>query len=277
MNLIDNTALALHNLNMRKNFYLYVHRKNNGEIFYVGKGTGDRAYRTNGRSKHWHRFVAKHGLVVEIVAPNISEHDAFCFEISAIALCRNMAAKLVNVTGGGEGNSGWNPSQETRINMSKNNVFKRPEFIQMMKEKKLGFKHSEKTKKRIAESSKGRAHSEESKRKISLANAGKKRTEEARQKMSFSQKGKKRSQEIKNQMSIDRKGRIITDETKIKISISKKKPVICSNGMNFDSATDAALYLGKKVQAAGNISSCCNGKLKTAYGHNWKFLIENEH
>lgn len=78
-------------------------------------------------------------------------------------------------------------------------------------------------------------------------------------------------------MSIDRKGRIITDEVKIKISIANKKPIICSNGMLFDSATDAALHLGKKAQAASNISSCCNGKLKTAYGHNWKFFTENEH
>ena len=36
----------------------------------------------------------------------------------------------------------------------------------------------------------------------------------------------------------------------------------------FNSITDAAIYCG---HTAGNISSCCHGRLKQAYGYVWKF------
>ena len=38
----------------------------------------------------------------------------------------------------------------------------------------------------------------------------------------------------------------------------------------FDSAKDAAIFLNKK-HGAGNISSCCSGKYKSAYGYTWKY------
>lgn len=39
----------------------------------------------------------------------------------------------------------------------------------------------------------------------------------------------------------------------------------------FDSLAEANLSLGKK-KSSGNISMCCSGKLKMAYGYKWKYL-----
>lgn len=39
----------------------------------------------------------------------------------------------------------------------------------------------------------------------------------------------------------------------------------------FDSLAEANLSLGKK-KSSGNISMCCSGKLKMAYGYQWKYL-----
>lgn len=53
------------------------------------------------------------------------------------------------------------------------------------------------------------------------------------------------------------------------------KPVIAFDGIHkfgtyFKSEADAAKYLGKTTCA--QISSCLNGKAKTAYGYEWKFV-----
>lgn len=94
-------------------FYTYIHmRKDDGKVFYVGKGTGGRAYQKSGRSKHWRRVVDKHGLVVEIAARWQTEPEAFDHERLLIAVLRELCAPLVNVTDGGEGTSGAKQSPE---------------------------------------------------------------------------------------------------------------------------------------------------------------------
>ncbi len=59
-------------------YYTYLHRRADDNLpFYVGKGKGDRAHRTNHRNPHWHRTVKKHGLQIEIVAHWSTEVEAF--------------------------------------------------------------------------------------------------------------------------------------------------------------------------------------------------------
>lgn len=41
----------------------------------------------------------------------------------------------------------------------------------------------------------------------------------------------------------------------------------------FNSITEAAKYLGRYYGSSSNISSVCQGKLKTAYGHLWKYAL----
>lgn len=67
-------------------FYVYIHRKKiNGEVFYVGKGSGNRAWAKHGRSLFWKRVVAKHDYTVEIVINGVQEWFAFEHEKSLIA------------------------------------------------------------------------------------------------------------------------------------------------------------------------------------------------
>ena len=94
--------------------------------------------------------------------------------------------KGYNSTLGGKGNSGYSPSLETRIKISK--------------------------------AGKGRKLSKETCRKMSMAQKGKKHSEETRRNISKSLKGKKLSEEHKKKMSESRKGRKLSEEHKKKIS-----------------------------------------------------------
>ena len=49
-------------------FYVYLHKKKtNGEVFYIGKGRGARAWHKHSRNKFWKSVVEKHGHIVELV------------------------------------------------------------------------------------------------------------------------------------------------------------------------------------------------------------------
>ncbi len=101
-------------------FYVYLHRKKTtNEIFYVGKGSGDRAWSTTGRSDLWTRTIKKYGYTVEIVLDNLQEWYAFELEKELIALYGRLSdgrGKLVNLTDGGEGLSGEDhPMHDKRL------------------------------------------------------------------------------------------------------------------------------------------------------------------
>lgn len=100
-------------------FYAYVHRRaDTGEVFYVGKGLGYRCYDRSNRNKHWNHIVAKHGHLVEIVARFEAEADAFSHERLLIEQYRRAGVSLVNMTDGGEGQSGKVISAEQRAKLS---------------------------------------------------------------------------------------------------------------------------------------------------------------
>lgn len=91
-------------------FYVYLHKKKtNGEVFYVGKGSSDRAWVRSGRNKLWHAIVKKHGYIVEIYERDLQEWYAFELEKDLISLygrIKDSSGTLVNMTDGGEGISG---------------------------------------------------------------------------------------------------------------------------------------------------------------------------
>ena len=68
--------------NMNENrFYVYLHKiKETGEIFYVGKGTGDRFSKKHRRSKRWHKIAESNEWTSEIFLENLSEDDALELE-----------------------------------------------------------------------------------------------------------------------------------------------------------------------------------------------------
>ena len=97
-----------------KQHYTYLHfRADTAAVFYVGKGSGRRAWSRKGRSNYWNNIVKKHGRTVSICAVWDSEERAFEHEVEIISSLRLAGAKLVNLTTGGEGVRGYKktPSQ----------------------------------------------------------------------------------------------------------------------------------------------------------------------
>lgn len=101
-------------------FYVYEHwRPDKGVCFYVGKGHGNRSNIFADRNP-FHRNVraklSRLGMCIEVrmVHCELDEETAFAIERERIAFWRSLGIKLTNLTDGGEGPSGFVPSEETR-------------------------------------------------------------------------------------------------------------------------------------------------------------------
>lgn len=176
-------------------FYTYIHIRNDtGEVFYVGKGTGRRAFAL-GRNPHWNSIVAKHGHTVHIVAFFANEVDAFEHEKELIAELREAGFNLANMTDGGEGVS--NPSQETRYKIGCANRGKTLPPLSVAHRTKL----AEKAKAQFSSPEARAKHAEHVK-------AGWEASPDVRARMSAEKKGKP--------------GRPHNDETRMRMSASAK-------------------------------------------------------
>lgn len=215
-------------------FYTYLHCKQNGDPFYVGKGCDGRSHDFNkGRNKHHKHIIAKHGKenIEVIVLPSLSEDHSLEEERILIRFFGRQdigMGCLVNMTDGGEGMSGNIPSEETRAklrgNKSRTGLKDPPERVAQksayMKgnDFALGFKHSVETRKKVSNGLKGNKNSLgvcpslETRRKIAATSTGRTHTvsEEARGKISASAMGNKKWL-----------GRKHTPESIVKISIAK--------------------------------------------------------
>lgn len=204
-------------------FSVYEHRRTtDGLVFYVGKGKGRRAWSHNGRNSHWHRTVAKHGHTVEIVATGLTEPEAFRIEQELLAHhryhqgheryhdARSADCVLTNMTDGGEGASGYVPSQDERDRIA--NALrgrKRPQEVCDKVSAAL------------------RNPSAETRAKISAANHSRVATAETRAKMSAAHTGFRHSEESKRRMSEIHRGRglgrKLTDEHRKKIAAGQPR------------------------------------------------------
>ncbi len=100
-------------------FYTYIHRReDNGEVFYIGKGIGDRCKSHKNRNKYWERIVNKYGIIIEIAAKFETEEEAFSHEKYLISQYRGTGARLCNLTDGGDGPCGYRHTEETRQKLS---------------------------------------------------------------------------------------------------------------------------------------------------------------
>lgn len=103
---------------MSNNFYVYVHRTaDTGRIFYVGKGTKNRAWTKGSRNPHWRNIVNKHGYKVEIVFSLLTEDQAFSLEEEIIQ--QYGLDQLSNQTLGGISTTGYKHTVTARLVMSK--------------------------------------------------------------------------------------------------------------------------------------------------------------
>ena len=186
-------------------FYVYHHiRPDTGQVFYVGKGIGRRAFdRGERRGQFWHRVVKKAGGVsVEIVAQKLTEDEAFLLEKQNIAAFRKQRVRLCNLTDGGDGASG----------LKRTSAWKR-----MMSKVHSGKVVSEEVRLKISESVKasGFVHTDEMLKKMSKASKGQKRS-----------LGYKRTEEWKTQQRIrssgnkSRLGQTRSEEERAKSSAS---------------------------------------------------------
>jgi hypothetical protein len=95
--------------------YIYIHEWEGGTPYkYVGKGVRGRAYDFRRRNQHYLRVVAKYGKPQVWVFPCKDEADAFEQEKHTIAQFKADGVPLLNQTDGGEGTSGWVPTEEYR-------------------------------------------------------------------------------------------------------------------------------------------------------------------
>ena len=102
------------------NFYVYGHYKPDGTIFYIGKGYGNRAWKTSNRNNFWQNTVNKHGTYqVVLLHEHLSEDEAFLKEKEEIAFWgrRSEGGFLINLTDGGEGTSGYVYTAEQLANL----------------------------------------------------------------------------------------------------------------------------------------------------------------
>lgn len=178
-------------------FYVYVHKRaTDGVVFYVGKGSGVRAYRTADRNQEWAAVVAEYGRKVLFLEKSMSEAAALQLEQLTIAEYRARGLVLTNRTDGGDG-GGANPCDETR---------------RLMREAKLGKKrgpHTEEHRRNIALSQLGKVVSEETRKRISAATSAAMKSPAAVEKMRAAKLGKQRgpmSEETKAKISAAHKG-----------------------------------------------------------------------
>lgn len=163
-------------------YYTYAHYKPDGTIFYIGKGSKNRAYSKSGRNDYWHQTVKKHkSFLVKILALWETEEEAFQHEIVLIDSFKFIQIKLVNMSLGGEGFSGltaWNKgkqlSEEHKEALSKSHKNKPWTEKQRVSQNNAKQKQSQSLKIAMA-----RPETKEKHRiAVSLAKKGKKQTEE---------------------------------------------------------------------------------------------------
>ena len=200
-----------------KVFYVYAFLRANDSVngpryspYYIGKGSGSRAFRRQGRTIP----SPKDKSFIVFIQEGLTEFEAFAMEKYCIALYGRIdlgSGILRNLTDGGEGVSGLTVSQETRLKISKrlrgpNNPLwgRRGELSALW-----GKTRSEETRQKISKAQQKEKHhqwgkplSEETKRKIGEAGRGKTRSPETRRKMSESQTGRVHSSESKQKISL---------------------------------------------------------------------------
>lgn len=205
-------------------YYVYRHiRLDTNEVFYVGRGKEKirngkvykcdeyyRAFDKSNRNIFWNNIANKTEYRVDIIYECDNEFDVCKKEIEFIKLYGRRDLKqgtLVNLTNGGEKESGKIITEEHRKKLS---------------ESSKGRVKSVYTRKKLSESLKGRVFSEEHKRKLSISKTGFRHSEEAKLKMSIAKKGKKRSDSFRELQRKNQTGRVYSDESKKKMSESKK-------------------------------------------------------
>ena len=171
-------------------FYTYVYLREDGTPYYIGKGKGDRAYSKRRKGVKRPRDEKR----ILILKKGLTEQEAFRHEKYMISVFGRKDLEtgiLLNRSDGGDGNSGYRHTEETKARISKTSSGRklkprtkihRERLSAALRGKKswLGLRHREDSKKKISQVRKekglslgenngmfGRNHTEESKIKMS--------------------------------------------------------------------------------------------------------------
>lgn len=187
----------------RHDFYVYVIFRPNGIPCYVGKGHGARWQVSAKRAKNSHlrRIYEKSGLSlpIAIVRDGLSEGDAFAAEIAFIAAIGRevRGGPLVNQSDGGEGQTGYKATAETRAKQSA---------------KLKGKTNSPAARALLSAALKGRPPSLATRLAVSAAKTGVPQTAATRAKISATLKGRPKSAEHCVAVSAARRGKPISEQ-----------------------------------------------------------------
>lgn len=164
-------------------YYTYCYLTEDGKPYYIGKGSGERAYDTN------HSVSLPPRDRILILKDKLTEEDAFKHEVYMIDILgrKSQGGILENIHRGGK---------------------QPPVFVA----------HSEQTKSKMRQ----RRHSEETKRKIGIKSKAK-MTEQEKQKLSDLWKGRPLEEETKRKISQSMKGKPKSEETKRKMREAAKR------------------------------------------------------
>ncbi len=123
-------------------FYVYAYMREDGTPYYIGKGTGDRAYRQHRRGEVMYDPPSKDRI--KILKNDMSEFDAYVCENEMILKYGRKDIEtgiLINMSDGGEGTSGRPCSDVCK---------------ERTRETNTGKVHTEETRRKVSEAVKGR-------------------------------------------------------------------------------------------------------------------------
>lgn len=147
-------------------YYTYAYLREDKSPYYIGKGKGDRAYKTSRKGikppKNKSRIIK--------LKQNLTEKEAFRHEVYMISVFgrKDLGTGILhNKTDGGEGSSGSIRTNEQKNNLKHKNLGKTLSEETKRKMSKAKKNISEETRRKMSKAQKARMTSEETKRKIS--------------------------------------------------------------------------------------------------------------
>jgi len=181
--------------NRAEMYYTYAYLREDGTPYYIGKGKGDRAYRKVGKPC---ATPKDKGKIIQLKT-NLTEEEAFNHERYMIFILGRKdlgTGILLNKSDGGEGRSGYIPTEELKRNQSeKMKGENNPLYGKRGKDSpRYGKKHTQETKDKIRKSLQGNVISQKCREVVSEKNKvnqlgeknsfyGRKHTEETKRKM----------------------------------------------------------------------------------------------
>jgi hypothetical protein len=128
------------------------------EVFYVGKGTGNRRFETHNRNIYFKNVYNKHKCAVRVIAQSLTNDEAFTIEQDRIYELKAKGLAKCNLTLGGKGWSTGelNPTARNPHFGEKNGMHTQNIDFSGKNNPFYGKRHTEETKKRISTSRKGK-------------------------------------------------------------------------------------------------------------------------